>query len=288
MSLIDRTYFTGQLLVPNALIGDGPVAPVLDDFIAKYEPRFLRYALGFELYKALRDDLATSPIEPRFIDLLQGIDYTIGNRLFNWRGLVESPGNALNAFDSLGAVPVTVGGPQVNGAGQLVDPVAGGITAIIPDGFVGKKFSITQRGLGELIPPPLVNAEYSINGNVLTLLNSVFGNGNVYFYKTATVALNTSPGSGKQSIIANYVYYWYMRDNATQTSAMGEVITENENSRWVSPGEKMSRAMSELWRIMISELAPYLVNHTSLYPEWNAGQLYVWHNHFGHVNELGI
>lgn len=283
--LIDRTYFVGQLLIPNALVDDGPVAPVVDNFIAKYEPTFLRTALGYELYKAM----LLAPTDQRFVNILSGCDYTdLGGRPFRWRGFIETPSTTLSAFDSLGAVSVKVDGPQVNGAGQLVDPVAGTSVTTIPDGFVGKKFSIEQRGLGMLVPPDQPNPEYSVTGNQLTLLNGVlFVTGDTFFYKTAALALNTSPGDGKLSIIANWVYYWYMRDNATQTAAMGEVITQNENSTYVNPGEKMARAMSELWQA-IKEFVHFMNSNRDTYPEWASQRLYILNRAFSNVNEFGI
>lgn len=49
-----------------------------------------------------------------------------------------------------------------------------------------------------------------------------------------------------ESIIANYVYYWFMRNNVTTTTGVGEVETETDNSTRVSPSLKMVSAWNEM------------------------------------------
>lgn len=50
----------------------------------------------------------------------------------------------------------------------------------------------------------------------------------------------------KESPIANYVYYWWMRNHASRTSAIGEVVPVAENSERTSPIGKMVRAWNEM------------------------------------------
>lgn len=50
----------------------------------------------------------------------------------------------------------------------------------------------------------------------------------------------------KKSIIADYVYYWWMRNEVSQTSAVGEVMTTTENATRTSPSVKMCRAWNEM------------------------------------------
>ena len=49
----------------------------------------------------------------------------------------------------------------------------------------------------------------------------------------------------KLSPIANYCYYWYMRENVTFSGGAGEMEGKGENSTVVSPGPKMARAWNE-------------------------------------------
>ncbi len=69
------------------------------------------------------------------------------------------------------------------------------------------------------------------------------------------------------SPIADYVYYWYSRNNSTQTAAMGEVQSKNENSSNVSSAGKQVRA----WNDMVAKnklLNEFLQVNYSTYPEF--------------------
>lgn len=186
MGLIDKSYFFTELLVPNANIAGGPVAEELDNFIAKYEPQFLRYALGFELYQAFKAGYV-DPKPQRWVDLVSGVSYTDqGGRSYLWKGL-----------------------------------------APIPD-----------AGL-------------------------------------------------KQSPIAMYVYFYFTQNRYTQTAAMGEVSTKNENSVVANPGAKMARAWGEMAEWM-REMAYFLNTKRDIYPEWNSQRLYAMLEYFRPVNEFNI
>lgn len=52
----------------------------------------------------------------------------------------------------------------------------------------------------------------------------------------------------KQSIIANYVYYFYLRSNVTITTSTGESRPETENSTGATPAFKVMRAWDEMLR----------------------------------------
>lgn len=71
----------------------------------------------------------------------------------------------------------------------------------------------------------------------------------------------------KESLIANYVYYWYMRKEATQTSGVGETVTKTENSVRISPVAKQVRAWNEMvgW---IWEMFNFLDAKQVDYPEY--------------------
>ncbi len=71
----------------------------------------------------------------------------------------------------------------------------------------------------------------------------------------------------KSSFIANYVYYWYRRGTATQTTGIGEVAANAENSVNVPPVQKMVTAWNKMvdW---IKELVAFLDAKVETYPEW--------------------
>lgn len=77
-------------------------------------------------------------------------------------------------------------------------------------------------------------------------------------------AVDAIPGQ-YQSPIANFVYYWYMRSNATTTAGGGEA--ENNVAVKASPATKMMRA----WNQMVKwnwELMEYLQSNADLYPDF--------------------
>lgn len=68
-----------------------------------------------------------------------------------------------------------------------------------------------------------------------------------------------------QSLIANYVYYWYLRDQASVTTGTGEKTAKAQNASNASPRVKMARA----WNQMVKwnwELVEFLLSND--YPEF--------------------
>ena len=73
MSLIDQTYFTGKILIPNLANYGSAVSQGFSDelgrTIAEYEPEYLKGLLGVTLYNAFMADLALPTHETRFVTL---------------------------------------------------------------------------------------------------------------------------------------------------------------------------------------------------------------------------
>ena len=89
------------------------------------------------------------------------------------------------------------------------------------------------------------------------------------------------------SPIANYVYYWYIRNNHSQTAAMGEVKSQNENAVFHSPALKMTRAWNEM-SAWVCELKDYLDSNKSLYPQWEKQDAWKMLKGFRPINEFNI
>jgi len=70
MSLINESYFVGGLTI--AQLSQEAVSLDVQWYIDKYEPLFLRESLGYAFSKLMLDN----PTEQRFIDLLEGSEYT--------------------------------------------------------------------------------------------------------------------------------------------------------------------------------------------------------------------
>lgn len=280
--LIDRTYFQGDIDIANANAGGStnPVPASVDWFIARYEPEFLTRALGLALYQALIAGYSQPTPDQNWVDLVQGKDYTdsCGNTV-RWRGLITSAFSALNAFDVLGRRHIIVDRAQ-----DEYDPAAGQTTTVIPPEFVGQDFIFRQRGFDDLIE----DVEYSVSGNVLTLLDGkVFGSLDVYWYKMASLAIEPTTGTLKQSPIAYYIYYWFQRDLYTQSSTMSEVKSRTENAVLADPFQKMATAWNRMveW---VKELDEFLQHNTDVYPEWKQQDRHKMCKYFGRINEHGF
>lgn len=278
--LIDRTYFEGDILIANANANTtpNPVGSVVDWFIQKYEPEFLEKALGLTLYEALKVGYSQPTPDQKWIDLVQGKIYTdCYGKQKRWRGLITQPESVLDAFDVLGRRYVVVGD------GGAYDPIPTTNTTTIPPEFVGKQFVFSQRAFDDL--KPIV--EYTVSGNILTLVSGTFSIGDTYWFKAAQLAVNTSTGSSKQSPIANYVYYWYQRNLYTQTSTMSEVKTKTENAVTVDPFQKVCTAWNTMnnWYL---EMVNFLNANETVYTEWKDYSTCDKRHVFGRMNEHGI
>jgi hypothetical protein len=89
----------------------------------------------------------------------------------------------------------------------------------------------------------------------------------------------------KESIIANFVYYWYQRYNVTQTTGIGEIRTEGENAIIVSPRKKMVSAWNEIHSKMKTLLEFIDANQTA-YPEWTYVDRNAVIKYFGFINPI--
>lgn len=87
--LIDRTYFVGELNIPNT--SNAAVGSLVDLFIGKYEKQWLDEVLGYSLSKAFKTGWAEPVPDSKWFDLVDGVEYTdtYGKTKY-WRGLVSA------------------------------------------------------------------------------------------------------------------------------------------------------------------------------------------------------
>lgn len=74
-------------------------------------------------------------------------------------------------------------------------------------------------------------------------------------------------GTEKFSPVANYVYFHWLRDQASTTTGTGEKSSNAQNATSVSPRYKMARAWNQMvqWNC---ELVEFLLSNQSDYPEF--------------------
>lgn len=269
--LIDTSYFEGDLSIGQ--ITSPAVIASVNLFIKKYEDEFLVKLLGYPLFKSFITGLAADPVDQKWFDLLNGVEYIYNGELCRWEGLIQS--GSLNTSILTGVDPVTV---TVGGSGAY-DPAVG-TTVTIPDTMIGKPFTLMQRAYG----PLKKGIEYSVDGSVLTLLGGLrFTLNDTYFYFANGEFVVVNPGLNKRSPIANYVYWHYMKDNNSFTMGAGEVKPENSTSENVSPKFKMIRAWNEMAH-MNRELAQMVITRRDVYPEY----MPLYSGLIKTVNEFGI
>ena len=274
MSLIDASYFKGELNIPNT--SKDTIAERLNWFIEKLEKQFLNDLLGYEFSKLFLTGIQAPAPEQRWLDLLGGVEYTnLQGRLAKWVGIIPADESAL-VIDVDSSIAVVVG------RGQPFDPAPDANSVTLPPSLVGKKFIVEQRLNGQLRED-----EYTIVGNTLTLNNWAFSNNDTYFYNVPKTTVSSVSGTVKKSLIANYIYCQWMRDQYTQSSGIGEVVTKAENATVVSPYQKIIYAWNEMFDIVV-ELMCYLESKQSVYPEWYYPDKHKALNKFWRINSFGI
>lgn len=76
-------------------------------------------------------------------------------------------------------------------------------------------------------------------------------------------------GDFKYSPIAAYVYYWYMRDQATVTTGVGEAVPNTDNAQRASAMQKMVSAWNEMC-YEVASLHTFLNASPEVYQPWDS------------------
>jgi len=84
MPIIDSTYFYGKISLPQ--VADSSGLAVVNKFIALYEPELLLKALGYQLSKDFVAGIVSPSPDQKWLDLLNGVEYTYGSYPRKWIG----------------------------------------------------------------------------------------------------------------------------------------------------------------------------------------------------------
>lgn len=285
MSFIDASYFVAELDIPNS---DNPaVAERISYFIEKYEPTFLQKLLGYPLYKAFITGMnVVPPASPdaRFLAILTGAEYTDRNGyLQRWKGLVLTD----NPFYNLSGGFIYKK-PQYLKAGTTPGLVVGASSAVFTN-WIGWTPIIYRAS--PLTPD--VDYSYDITTGEVDLLapGDKFGDGEKFFvqFELRTDDVPVIDFSTNESCIANFVYYWYYRSLASQSTGIGEVQTNAENAINISPRHKMISAWNEMHR-WVREFVEFMQatqdRSPNTYPEWTQRNRYDALKTFGFINPI--
>lgn len=88
--IIDYEHFSGTINLPQTGSSDGKktIAPYINEF----EEEFLKKALGYELWKVFAAGIEGSGThDQRWIDLLEGKEFTYGSITDKWTGFESTP-----------------------------------------------------------------------------------------------------------------------------------------------------------------------------------------------------
>lgn len=262
--IIDSTYFVNKLNLPQ--VGNTEGLADVNNFIDQYEPEYLRCVLGNDLYNAFINGVDGSGLpDDRWLDLLQGKDFTYRNCTYKWVGFAPLTVGADYTITGISSEFYTAGG-----AGEY-DPVSGSAVMTLPPYFVNAALNIELRGTGKLKP-----TEYSITGNQLTLLNGILFNAGTVVYISKKPSLTVVNGSVlKVSPIANYVFYQYVDNKVTDFTLAGMVQSTTDNNRVVMSDD----VLIDAWNRMVDmnkNLYRFLKANKTVYPEWK-----ICHDHCG-------
>lgn len=138
----------------------------------------------------------------------------------------------------------------------------------LPPQLIGKQVAVELRGIGQLRPD-----EYVISGSTFTFnYGKTFQTGETLFYHIFNYNVIITPGiQVKKSAIANYVYWFWQKDQFTQSVGIGEVKTKAENAVITSPFAKMIRAWNEV-SYTVCAFFEFIEANKSVYPEWTRRQ----------------
>ena len=266
--LINSSYFTGDLNIPNAMSPD--VASSLNALISKREKEYLIRLLGYELYSAFTVGIAQATPNQRYLDILIGQQYTGYNgQTHRWDGLVASTiDNTLTSVTATKEIFFTVGtiGAPIDGATTYVNTKLAGLT-----------YTVSQRGLGvfECLLPDNSNvatAEIVCNptGGFTLLKGYKFSGSDKYLITLASPIISTTDQSvtlAPSSPIADYCFYYWLAQKHTITSGIGQVKVKGQNSVVVTEKYKACAA----WNSMVDKSAHLyymLDNSGTTYPEF--------------------
>lgn len=92
MFIIDDSYFTGKINVPNVTEYNGSTVEAIDDYINKYGRLFMRETLGNVLFKDLMANLDNGELienaSQKWVDLINGKEYVKDGVTYTWQGLL--------------------------------------------------------------------------------------------------------------------------------------------------------------------------------------------------------
>jgi hypothetical protein len=96
MFIIDNTYFTKSLSVPNTEEPTSDASIDLETSIDRYVAQFLKLTLGNVLYTDLKTYIIDGELDilapQKWLNLVDGCNYTLDGKVYTWQGLKYTDG----------------------------------------------------------------------------------------------------------------------------------------------------------------------------------------------------
>jgi hypothetical protein len=256
---IDTSYFEGDLSIGQ--ITSPAVIASVNLFIQKYEDELLTRLLGYSLYKLYKIWAGENP-NPITSSTFNSARFKMGD------GGAYTPAVGDSTYTNPNLIGLTIddfyifrNGTYFYPTHYTFDTTKGAISLVAPDVW----------GANGASDEVLIMSK-SVMTSVGSLQNEdrffALRDGREYVWNGETIKWNglafDSNGT-KRSLIADYVYYQYLKDNVSFTMGAGEV--ESKADVATSPKLKMIRAWNDM-AMMNSELFQFLQANQSVYPEF--------------------
>lgn len=265
-NLIDISFFFGELNIAQKTESAGSLGLFIDEM----EPRLLTDLLGYEQYKAYATGIAAGSPAAKWLAIRDGKEYTNrAGHLTYWPGLrFTKSGSSIAPITEivrfLDPIQFKIGD------GGTLTPVAGTIryTNTILDNVPKHRIDIFRNEYGVLFPDRHFT-KVTTDDFFELIAPDQFGPEEEFTVKITVEenASTTISAAVKKSLVANYVYWHWMADQATVTTGTGEKASAAANAVDASPARKMVRAWNQMvkWNL---ELVEFLLSNPADYPEF--------------------
>ena len=266
-TFLTTDYFNGEIGIPNLIdaTDSGFIKTELNQFIAKFEPEFMKKLLGRSLYADFLAGISTVPLDDKWTSLYNQIFYGV-----DVAGEMSTTPRLISDVDAPVDVVITKGTlleyiVVVNKTANV-----GQLSGILSDDQVAfGSWGINAMNSITTIP---VNKCFSITDD-LTLTIGTQGDGDTFNGLTADIYLvcadllasNPTGMPVLQSPAANYVYFKYAGYKRTTTTNAGEAQAKLQNAEAVIDNSKMERAWDRMYE-MITEFREWINDNLDDYP----------------------
>lgn len=281
MSIIDYTYFFGKLNLPQS--GNTEGRTLITQFIDIYEPEYLKKALGYDLWKAFSEGIAGTGLGSEQITngsfTGNANDWTLGTGWsFNVDKVTFTNISGASALYQLGVlsttkkyrvsfdVTTTNGFVNVQFGNNRIEAVVGTNTFdgywadVLGHGGIIVYFMVSTDFDGSIDNVSV--KEITTEQRWLDLLE-----GKEFEYLSRNYNWNGFNPTEKITPIANYVYYKYMEDRASDNTLVGTAAGAVDNNTRTAPVTKMVDAWNAMAE-MDKTLWHFLKVNKDVYPEW--------------------